>query len=94
MALLPDNGRRRKGRGERSFNAEVDQHFPHSHRKLTVLFPRLELVGGKVPCPHPEEESSALLPAKGRQIKAACGTRQPCKEIEEFAMGTDVTRQT
>lgn len=84
----------KRGRGERSFNAEVEQHFPHSHRKLTVLFPKLELVGGKVPCPHPEEESTALPPAKARQIKAARGIRQPCEEIEGFAMGTDVTRQT
>lgn len=60
--------------------------IPLSHRQLTVLFPRLGLGGGKVPCPHPEQESSALLPAKGRQIKAARGTRQPCEEIEGHAM--------
>lgn len=66
MALLPDNGQQREGRGEISFNAEKELRFPLEHRQLTVLFPRLRLVGGKVPSPCAEEESSALLPAKGR----------------------------
>lgn len=51
--------------------------FPRACRKLTVLFPELSLVDGKVRSARGEEESSALLPAKGRQIKAVWGTRQP-----------------
>lgn len=78
--------------GKRSFNAEKESCFPCACRQLTVLFPKLRLVGGKGPsCA--EEESSALLPVKGRQIKAAQGTHQPRKEIEACAIRTDVTRR-
>lgn len=66
--------------------------FPCARRQLRVPFPKLRLVGGKVPPLH-AEESSVLLPAKGRKIKAAWGTHQPHEEIEACAVGTDVTRQ-
>lgn len=52
------------------------------------------MVGVKGHSSHAEEESSALLPAKDRQMKATWVTCQLHKEIERCAIRMDVTRQT